>query len=210
MAQAILPQAAVHLRPAPSEQLAMARRPAQLLPALLAGLAILAALGSVGRCFAPSAAQAPQAQRHGIVRHAASERAAELSRKQALMTAAALAAGATRAQAEDLSAKVAALMKVDATPNDNGAPEKHLPKVTVSGSSVEVVVPHVMDAAKPHFIEYVWLKDAKSGEVFSAKAFQATDPSPPTLSASLPKGSSVVPMLFCNLHGLWEGEAFTV
>ena len=94
--------------------------------------------------------------------------------------------------------------------NTKGAPEKHLPKISVDGGSVEVVVPHVMDPEKPHFIEYVWIKDEKTGKVLSAKAFQATDPSPPSLTASVKIGTTVKAMLFCNLHGLWEGEAFTV
>eukprot|EP00913_Durusdinium_trenchii_P035449 g33175.t1 len=46
--------------------------------------------------------------------------------------------------------------------------------------------------------------------VLSVKSFAPTDASPPTLTASLPKGTVAKPMLFCNLHGLWEGEKFTV
>lgn len=94
-----------------------------------------------------------------------------------------------------------------------------------------MTVPHVMDAEKPHFIEYMWLKDANSDKgvsrpllnrfartllsvhflaVLAVQAFKATDPSPPTLQANIKRGSKVVPLLFCNLHGLWEGEAITV
>jgi desulfoferrodoxin (superoxide reductase-like protein) len=71
-------------------------------------------------------------------------------------------------------------------------------------------VPHVMDAEKPHFIEYMWFKDAKTSSVIASKALKATDASPPTLTASIDKGKVVVPMLYCNLHGLWEGEPYTV
>ena len=52
--------------------------------------------------------------------------------------------------------------------NSNGAPEKHLPVVTLSKPKpkfkvqLEVKVPHVMDAQKPHYIEYIWLKDEVS------------------------------------------------
>lgn len=141
---------------------------------------------------------------------AASAGDVEVTRKQALLVSAVLASGASSAHAEDMKLKVKSLMKEDPTPNDNGAPEKHIPKVTVSDGSVEVLVPHVMDKEKPHYIEYVWVSDASTGEVLSVKSFAPTDASPPTLTASLPKGTVAKPMLFCNLHGLWEGEKFTV
>ncbi|CAJ1349236.1 unnamed protein product [Effrenium voratum] len=153
-----------------------------------------------------------EARRIRLPRSASSSLAlnAEVSRKQALLTAAVLASGASAAEAEDMKSKVKSLLKEDPTPNDNGAPEKHIPKVTVTGASVDVVVPHVMDKEKPHYIQYIWVADASSGEVLAVKSFQATDGSPPTLTASLAKGTTAKPMLFCNLHGLWEGEQFTV
>lgn len=137
---------------------------------------------------------------------------AEVSRRVALVTAAALAAGASPAQAASLQSTVGALEKqnVDQV-NANGAPEKHLPQVTVAeNGKIQVVVPHVMDPEKPHYIEYVWLKDTKSNKVVAVKSFQPTDPSPPTLVAKAKSGSTVKPMLFCNLHGLWEGESVSV
>ena len=140
----------------------------------------------------------------------------EISRRVALVTAAALAAGATPAHAASLERQVAKLEKDNMTTvNTKGAPEKHLPQVSVvvdgDKKTVTVVVPHVMDAEKPHFIEYVWLKDVKSNKILAAKAFQATDPSPPTLEATVKSGStSVQAMLFCNLHGLWEGDSVAV
>merc|ERR1712070_1121503 len=99
--------------------------------------------------------------------------------------------------------------------NSNGAPEKHLPVVTLSKPKpkfkvqLEVKVPHVMDAQKPHYIEYIWLKDEATNEVLSVSSFRAADASPPTLVALVDEGRRVVPMLHCNLHGLWEGEAVT-
>ena len=136
---------------------------------------------------------------------------AEVSRRVSLVIAAAIAAGtiATPADAATLAKKVSALETSNAA-NSNGAPEKHLPRVTVEASTVQVVVPHVMDPEKPHFIEYVWLKDIKSSEVVAVQAYQATDAAPPTLTASVTPGSTVKPLLYCNLHGLWEGETITV
>jgi len=135
----------------------------------------------------------------------------EVSRRVALVTAAALAAGAPPAHAASLAQKVSELENENIKEvNTKGAPEKHLPQVGVSKNKVEVLVPHVMDPEKPHYIEYIWLKDMKTDRVVAVKAFEATDPSPPTLTASVKKGSTVKPLLFCNLHGLWEGEELTV
>ena len=134
-----------------------------------------------------------------------------VSRRVAMVIAAALAAGVTPVMAATLEKQVAALeTKNLAEVNSKGAPEKHLPQVSMLGQEVQVVVPHVMDPEKPHFIEFVWLKDVKSSKVVAVKAFQATDPSPPTLMATVAAGSTIKPLLYCNLHGLWEGEPLSV
>lgn len=44
----------------------------------------------------------------------------------------------------------------------HSAPEKHIPTVSSAGSQLTMTVAHVMDPEKPHFIEYMWLKDATS------------------------------------------------
>jgi desulfoferrodoxin-like iron-binding protein len=163
----------------------------------------------------------------------------EVSRRVALVTAAALAAGAVSVPAayaayadvptqrsvgastikdairlSKLELLVGDLEKKNLeTVNSNGAPEKHIPQVTVDPAkssdyfNVKVTIPHVMDSEKPHYIQYVWLKDMKKGNVMAVKAFQATDAAPPSLTATnLKAGMKVKPLLFCNLHGLWEGE----
>ena len=56
----------------------------------------------------------------------------------------------------------------------------------------------------------MWFKDTKSGRIIVSRAFSPTDASPPKLSHILKQGKKVTPMLYCNLHGLWEGETFTV
>jgi desulfoferrodoxin (superoxide reductase-like protein) len=130
--------------------------------------------------------------------------------------AAALAAGAPPALASDIAKQVARLEKeFGDSVNTNGAPEKHIPQVTLSKSSrqgaskVQVLVPHVMDAEKPHWIQAIWLKEEKTGEVAVVKVFPATEASPPTLECEAPKGAKLTPMLYCNLHGLWKGDTFT-
>jgi len=156
-------------------------------------------------------------------------RESEISRRVALVLAAAFAAGTTStgggssvadAAAVNLKNFVASIERenLDGV-NANGAPEKHLPRVTAtvdpsrpSRTDVEVLVPHVMEVGngteeKPqHYIQFIWLKDVNSGRIAAVESFQPTDPSPPTLRANLKTGTTVVkPMLFCNLHGLWEG-----
>lgn len=139
----------------------------------------------------------------------------EVSRRVALVMAAATVAAGTSlpaAEAMSLSMMVESLEFENlSTVNTNGAPEKHLPQTTVKGTSVEVVVPHVMDPEKPHYIQYVWLKDEAANKVVAAKKFEATDASPPSLLANNVKaGTTVKPLLFCNLHGLWQGDAIKV
>jgi desulfoferrodoxin (superoxide reductase-like protein) len=105
--------------------------------------------------------------------------------------------------------------------NTVGNPEQHIPiaviipdssdrKNNVGYHTVEVTVPHLMDTEKPHFIQGIWLKDDDTGMVAGGRLFKATDPSPPTLIVELKNGCKVTPMLYCNVHGLWKGESFTV
>jgi len=49
-----------------------------------------------------------------------------------------------------------------------------------------------------------------STEVVCCKGFPSTDPSPPTMKVQCPAGVELRPYLFCNLHGLWKGDEFTV
>lgn len=147
----------------------------------------------------------------------------EISRRTALIASTATAAVAFGGTPPEVLAETVVLaltlssLETDYADsvNTKGAPEKHLPLVSVTGRSVQVVVPHVMDEEKPHFIEYIWLKDIDSNVIVASKAFAATDKSPPTLTSYIPKkteGATTLlkPLLFCNLHGLWEGETFAV
>jgi desulfoferrodoxin (superoxide reductase-like protein) len=143
------------------------------------------------------------------------------SRRRALQTvvvqgsllAAALASGAPPSFAESVATQVAELEKLNVdTVNTIGAPEKHLPQVSVSeAGTVTVVVPHVMDPEKPHWIQALWLKDEGTGDVAAAEMFLATSPSPPSISyTGAAAGTKLTPLLYCNLHGLWRGDTITV
>jgi desulfoferrodoxin (superoxide reductase-like protein) len=93
-------------------------------------------------------------------------------------------------------------------PNSNGDPTKHKPKVTVTDQNVvTVTVPHVMTSE--HYIKFIWLKDSK-GDVVAVKGLPATSPGPPTLTVQCPANAKLRPYLFCNLHGLWKGDEFSV
>eukprot|EP00429_Kryptoperidinium_foliaceum_P010291 CAMPEP_0176003818 /NCGR_PEP_ID=MMETSP0120_2-20121206/1370_1 /TAXON_ID=160619 /ORGANISM="Kryptoperidinium foliaceum, Strain CCMP 1326" /LENGTH=165 /DNA_ID=CAMNT_0017336473 /DNA_START=208 /DNA_END=705 /DNA_ORIENTATION=- len=153
-------------------------------------------------------ANAAEVSRRGVIDNAI---------KGSLLASALLSAGATPALAADISKQMKSLEKeFKDSVNSNGAPEKHLPNVSlgkVPGNDaltmVDVVVPHVMDPDKPHFIQAIWLKEEKSGDVAVAKVLPATEPSPPSLKCGVPKGTKLTPYLYCNLHGLWKGDTFT-
>jgi len=85
-------------------------------------------------------------------------------------------------------------------------------KIVPGFVKVVVSVNHVMDSEKPHYIQYMWLRDDKTGEVLSVKDFKATDESPPTLTVVSHQiiGKTVTPFIFCNLHGLWEGKPIKI
>jgi desulfoferrodoxin (superoxide reductase-like protein) len=140
----------------------------------------------------------------------------ETTLKGSSFLAAALAAGAPPALAADISKQVAQLEReFKDTVNTDGAPEKHIPQVTLSQKDgmnmVKVVVPHVMDAEKPHWIQAIWLKEETTGDVAVAKVFPATEPGPPSLICGVPKGgATLTPYLYCNIHGLWKGDTFSV
>mmetsp|Transcript_8787 Transcript_8787/g.12446 ORF Transcript_8787/g.12446 Transcript_8787/m.12446 type:complete len:215 (+) Transcript_8787:173-817(+) len=162
--------------------------------------------------------------------------AAEVDRRVALVRGAAIAsglvvnAGTASAGLEKLVSLEYAVTQLERnnmdTKNSNGAPEKHIPLISKAdnGKSMTVEVPHVMDPAQPHFIEYVWIQDitntkrGSSKSILAVKSFVAKDQSPPsltvgtasgklaTLTAPITKGMLVKPLCYCNLHGLWEGE----
>ncbi|KAL3900015.1 MAG: hypothetical protein SGARI_006333 [Bacillariaceae sp.] len=176
----------------------------------------------------------------------ANQNDSEINRRLALVQAAAgvvatagVSAFPSTAEAKSAffspEAKVTSIENANlATKNTNGDPAKHTPvlsfedSTTMKGQAVKFTVPHVMDAEKPHYIQYMWLEDVSGkqrkppGNIVAVKTFKATDKSPPTLvenvaSGKLPtlkagivKGMVLKPFLYCNLHGLWEGEPVTV
>ena len=136
-----------------------------------------------------------------------------MSRRSAIggvLTAASfIAAGMSPADATDLASQLRQLEKENSDKiNSNGAPEKHIPTIAIDKSQMlTVTIPHVM--TEEHHIQAMWLSDSRTGEVVVAKALPATSPSPPTLKVQVPKGAKLQAKLYCNLHGLWQGDEFT-
>lgn len=92
-------------------------------------------------------------------------------------------------------------------PNSNGNPAKHLPKVVINGNDIEISADHVM--TEEHYIQYIWLRDVYKDEVVLVKACTPSEDKP-FLKAKVPSGVTLSPCLYCNLHGLWRGEPFTI
>jgi superoxide reductase len=92
-------------------------------------------------------------------------------------------------------------------PNSIGSPEKHIPIIELDGQTVSMSANHVM--TPEHYIQYMWLKDAKTNEVVLAKELAPSE-NAPLLKARVPSGVTLRPYLFCNLHQLWKGDEFTV
>ena len=89
------------------------------------------------------------------------------------------------------------------TGTEDGAKEKHLPTVTVSGSTVSVEVgsiPHPM--AQEHSIEWIYLETKQGSQI----KFLSPD-QPPRAMFSLTGGDQpVAAYAYCNLHGFWRTE----
>lgn len=83
----------------------------------------------------------------------------------------------------------------------DAAKEKHVPVITVSGSTVTVAVgsvEHPMTAE--HYIQWVYIETEKGGQ---RKSFKPGDK--PVVSFALTADDKMVAAYeYCNLHGLWK------
>ncbi len=85
----------------------------------------------------------------------------------------------------------------------DGAHEKHVPVVEVSGSKVTVKVGEVEHPMMDnHYIQYIWLETDKG---FMQKSLTPSDK--PVAEFVLADGEKAVAAYeFCNLHGLWKAD----
>ncbi len=82
----------------------------------------------------------------------------------------------------------------------DGAVEKHLPVISISGNEVTVKissVEHPMTEA--HYIQWIYLETKNGGQ---RKTLQPGDK--PEATFLLNDDEAVAAYAYCNLHGLWE------
>ncbi len=82
----------------------------------------------------------------------------------------------------------------------DGAVEKHLPEISISGNEVTVKissVEHPMTEA--HYIQWIYLETKNGGQ---RRALQPGDK--PEATFLLNDDEAIAAYAYCNLHGLWE------
>ncbi|MFA9454317.1 MAG: desulfoferrodoxin family protein [Candidatus Aminicenantaceae bacterium] len=90
-----------------------------------------------------------------------------------------------------------------------GKEDSHVPVVayekTETGLRVTVSVNHEMNSEKPHFIEWIRLKDG-ANNLMGEIAFQATDEKAEAVFELTTIPDKLVATQKCNLHGVWQEE----
>jgi desulfoferrodoxin (superoxide reductase-like protein) len=77
------------------------------------------------------------------------------------------------------------------------------------GGKYHVMIPSDVPS-KIHFIGHIYVFD-QNDEIIANRNLDPTDPSPATLTFSIPPGTkSITAYQFCNIHGLWKGEKTAV
>ena len=85
------------------------------------------------------------------------------------------------------------------------------PTQAIGSVSVEVSIPAARPGAASEAepapsdrVDYIWLKDAASGQIVAARGFKPGDPL--VLTSLVSKGSRVVPLVHSERDGVWVGE----
>jgi desulfoferrodoxin (superoxide reductase-like protein) len=96
---------------------------------------------------------------------------------------------------------------------------KHTPWLSIDGQQATVIVggelgspnhPMSGESDSVHFIEAVWVLD-QNNKAVGFQMFSPTDIVPVTMSFRIPAGTtSLTAYEYCNLHGLYKGETFSV
>lgn len=107
----------------------------------------------------------------------------------------------------EIARKILQIERLNVDSNSYGSKAQHLPRLKISGETVECYVPMDADPAKEHSIEYLWLKDDDTDIIFAAAKFQGPSSSPPTLIAKAKAGTVVTPYAYWKVHGLWIGDS---
>ena len=87
------------------------------------------------------------------------------------------------------------------------------PTQAIGSVSVEVSIPAARPGAASEAepapsdrVDYIWLKDAESGQIVAARGFKPGDPL--VLTSLVSKGARVVPLVHSERDGVWVGEPF--
>jgi len=80
--------------------------------------------------------------------------------------------------------------------------EKHIPAVTLEGSTLKVNVGSIdHPMLDEHFIEWVYVETEAGGQRKTLKPGDA-----PSLSFELGNDKAIAVYAYCNLHGLWKAD----
>jgi hypothetical protein len=107
----------------------------------------------------------------------------------------------------DLYDQVAEMQSSSSSSSSKLAPTVKLEASRLSGKvSLQIVAPVV---TAPDFVDFIWLRDADSGDVFSARKFKASEPAPGTvLQVIVERGQKIVPVVHTASQELYVGDAF--
>jgi superoxide reductase len=84
----------------------------------------------------------------------------------------------------------------------DGAKEKHVPVVKVTGDTVEVTIGSVLHPMIPeHFIQWIYLQTKKGGQ-----RKRLSPGEEPKAVFVLKDDEPVTAFEYCNLHGLWKAD----
>ena len=85
----------------------------------------------------------------------------------------------------------------------------HVPTVRISpsGANGRVQVEVTVSTASPDFIDYIWVKDADSGDIIAGRGFSVKEPLVLTMLAT--RGRRLVPIAHSRTDGVWEGTTFS-
>ena len=93
-----------------------------------------------------------------------------------------------------------------------GKEDSHVPVITFekseSGLTVAVSVNHEMNTEKPHFIEWIQLKDGR-GRLLGERRFQAEENRAEAVFELTRIPDLLVAFEKCNIHGIWKEEIDT-
>ncbi len=81
-----------------------------------------------------------------------------------------------------------------------------MPTLAITASTAQGKVSvEVSASAGADRIDYVWLKDAETGEILSGRSYAPNEP--PVLTTLVERGRRVVALVHCAADGVWESAA---